>query len=53
MHTPTTTIRALAGAAVMIDSITPGTPTHSKITAGRSAGPGIQGGSCGAFAGSL
>ena len=53
MQTPTTTTRALAGAAVMIESITPGTPTHSKITAGRSAGPGSHGGNCGAFDGSL
>src|SRR5208337_5140597 len=52
MHTPTTTIRALPGAADIIPSITPGTPTHSKITAGRTAGPGIHGGSIGAFDGS-
>jgi len=44
---------ATTGAAVMIESMTPGTPTHSKITAGRSAGPGSQGGNCGAFEGSL
>ena len=53
MHTPTTTMRALPGAADMIPSITPGTPTHSKITAGLTAGPGIHGGSIGAFDGSL
>src|SRR5208283_5688073 len=53
MHTPTTTIRALPGADDMIDSITPGTPTHSKITAGLTAGPGIHGGNIGAFDGSL
>src|SRR4051812_38010110 len=53
MQTPTTTIRAPAGAAVMILSITPGTPTHSKMTAGRSGGPGSQGGSGGASEGSL
>ena len=53
MHTPTTTIRAPDGAPDMIDSMTPGTPTHSKITDGRSAGPGIQGCTGGAFEGSL
>ncbi len=53
MHTPTTTMRAAAGAFVRIASMTPGTPTHSKITAGRSAGPGIHGGMGGAFDGSL
>ena len=37
-----------AGAAAMIWSSTPGTPTHSKTTAGRSGGPGIHGGSAGA-----
>src|SRR5579863_3098875 len=52
MHTPTTTIRALPGADAIIDSITPGTPTHSKITAGRTGGPGIHGGNGGALAGS-
>ena len=31
--------RAARGAAAMIWSSTPGTPTHSKTTAGRSAGP--------------
>src|SRR5438094_1619324 len=53
MHTPTTTTRAPGGADIMILSMTPGTPTHSKITAGRSAGPGNQGGSGGAWLGSL
>ena len=32
MHTPTTTTRENSGALAMISSITPGTPTHSKIT---------------------
>ena len=32
MHTPTTTTREKSGAPAMISSITPGTPTHSKIT---------------------
>jgi len=32
MHTPTTTTREFNGAAPMMPSITPGTPTHSKIT---------------------
>ncbi len=32
MHTPTTTTRENNGAVAMIWSITPGTPTHSKIT---------------------
>ena len=36
----------------MIWSSTPGTPTHSKTTAGRSAGPAIHGGSAGARAAS-
>ena len=40
MQTPTTTMRAPRGADAMIWSITPGTPTHSKTTAGRSGGPG-------------
>ena len=31
-HTPTTTTRDSSGALSTIDSITPGTPTHSKIT---------------------
>src|SRR6266403_5477991 len=53
MHTPTTTMRALPGAAAIIDSITPGTPTHSKITAGLNAGPGSHGGNFGAVAGSV
>ena len=39
MHTPTTTMRAPAGAPSMICWITPGTPTHSKMTAGRCFGP--------------
>ena len=39
MQTPTITIRADAGAPSMICWMTPGTPTHSKITAGRSFGP--------------
>ena len=32
MHTPTTTTRENSGAPVMIWSMTPGTPTHSKTT---------------------
>src|SRR5206468_2197056 len=48
MHTPTTTMRVPRGAAPMIRSSTPGTPTHSNTTAGRNGGPGIQGGSFGA-----
>src|SRR5690349_7062261 len=53
MQTPTTMTRAAGGADVMIFWITPGTPTHSKIAAGRSGGPGSHGGSGGADAGSL
>src|SRR4051812_28114505 len=48
MQMPTTTIRLLTGAEVMIWSRTPGNPTHSKITEGRNGGPGIHGGSSGA-----
>src|SRR6266851_3083823 len=48
MHTPTTTMRLPLGAAAMIWSSTPGTPTHSKTTAGRSGGPGSHAGCCGA-----
>src|SRR5258705_13807720 len=48
IQTPTTMMRAAGGAAVMILSITPGTPTHSKIAAGRSGGPGSHGGGGGA-----
>src|SRR2546422_10813868 len=47
MQTPTTTMRAWRGAAAMIWSSTPGTPTHSKTTAGRLGGPGSHGGSAG------
>src|SRR5579884_3844485 len=32
MHTPATTTREPIGAVVMMDSMTPGTPTHSKMT---------------------
>ena len=32
MQTPTTTTRENSGAPATISSITPGTPTHSKIT---------------------
>ena len=39
MQTPTTTIRASAGAPSIIVWITPGTPTHSNSTEGRGRGP--------------
>src|SRR4051812_13594339 len=39
MHTPTTTTRENIGAPVMMSSITPGTPTHSKITGGFGLAP--------------
>ena len=52
MQTPTTTMRVPRGDVAMIWSSTPGTPTHSKTTAGRTAGPGSQGGSAGARPGS-
>ena len=39
-HTPTTTTRDSSGALSTIDSITPGTPTHSKITG--CFGPGAE-----------
>ena len=35
MHTPATTMRAPRGAPSRICWISPGTPTHSKITQGR------------------
>ena len=43
MQTPTTTMRAWRGAPSIILSITPGTPTHSKNTPGRRAGPSMNG----------
>jgi hypothetical protein len=53
MHTPATTMRAARGASFISRSIRPGTPTHSKITAGRSFATSRKASMAGVSAGSF